>query len=98
MGPVPIYGISSLVLVLSSIEILVLNANSLDPDKTPRSVASNQGQHCLPISLLWDARHKWVKNRTLLEGIWCTRRQIGKHKGCLPCKNDRSSTKLNQSL
>ena len=30
---------------------------SVDPDQTPRS---DLGLHCLPISLLWDARHKWV--------------------------------------
>ena len=32
----------------------VLNANSVDPDQTPRSAASNQGLHCLPISFLLD--------------------------------------------
>ena len=30
----------------------VFNANSVDPDL---------GLHCLPLSLLWDTRHKWVK-------------------------------------
>ena len=43
------------------IEILVFNANSIYPDQTPRSVASDLGLHCLPMSRLWDARHKWVK-------------------------------------
>ena len=38
------------------IEIPVLNANSVDPDHT-----SDMGLHCLPMSLLWGARHKWVK-------------------------------------
>ena len=38
-----------------------LNANSVDPDQTPRSAASDLGLHCLPMSLLWDARLKWVK-------------------------------------
>ena len=42
------------------IEILVFDANSVDPDQTPRSAASDQGLHCLPMSLLWDAKHKWV--------------------------------------
>ena len=41
-------------------EIHVLNANSADPDQTPRSVASDQSLHCLPMSLLWGARRKWV--------------------------------------
>ena len=45
------------------IEIHVLNANSVDPDQMPHSVASDLGLHCLPMSLLWDTRHKWVKNK-----------------------------------
>ena len=48
-------------LLIFIIEILVLNANSVDLDQMPRSVASDLGLHYLPISLLWDARHKWVK-------------------------------------
>ena len=42
------------------IRIPILNANSVDPDQTPRSAASDQGLHCLPMSLLWDAKHKLV--------------------------------------
>ena len=42
-------------------EIPVINANSVDPDQTPRSAASDLGLHCLPMSLLWEIRHKWVK-------------------------------------
>ena len=30
-------------------------ANSVDPDQTPRSAASDLGLHCLSMSLLWDA-------------------------------------------
>ena len=44
-------------------DMFVFNANSADPDQTPRSAASDLGQHCLSMSLLWDARHKWVKIR-----------------------------------
>ena len=40
------------------IETPVFNANSIDPYQTPRSVASDLGPHCLPMSLLWDARLK----------------------------------------
>ena len=39
-------------------EITVFNANRVDPDQMPHSVASDLDLHCLPISLLWDARHK----------------------------------------
>ena len=44
------------------IEIPFQNANSVDTDQTPRSAASYKGLHCLPMPLLWDTRHKWVKN------------------------------------
>ena len=43
------------------LEIHVFNANSVGPDQTPRSAASDLDLHCLLMSLLWDARHKWVK-------------------------------------
>ena len=32
-------------------------ANSVDPDETQRSAASDLGLHCFPISLLWNTRH-----------------------------------------
>ena len=53
----------SFLVLLCFIEIPVFNANSIDPDQTPPSAASDRGLHCLPMSLLWDARLmvKWVK-------------------------------------
>ena len=30
------------------------------PDQTIQNVASDLGLHCLPVPLLWDAKHKWV--------------------------------------
>ena len=33
-------------------DFFVRNANSVDPDQTPRSAASDLGLHCLPMSLL----------------------------------------------
>ena len=36
----------------------VFNANSVDSDQMPRSAASDLGLHCLPMSLLWNTRHK----------------------------------------
>ena len=39
------------------IEIPVFNVNSVDPDQMPHYAASDLGLHCLPMSLLWDARH-----------------------------------------
>ena len=35
----------------------VFNSKSVDPDQTPHYAASDMGLHCLPMSLLWDARH-----------------------------------------
>ena len=46
-------------------EISVFSANSVDLNQTQHSVASDLGLHCLPMSLLWDARHKWVKVKSL---------------------------------
>ena len=43
--------------------IPVLNANSVDPDQMPHSVASDLGLHCLLMSYLWDARVKLVKGK-----------------------------------
>ena len=63
-GPFPVKGVSSKFLLLPWFtEIPVRNANSVDPDQTPRSAASDLGLHCLPMSILWDARrnYKWVK-------------------------------------
>ena len=49
-----------------NIESLVFNSNSVYNDQTPRSTASYLGLHCLPMSHLWDARHKWVKRIFIL--------------------------------
>ena len=40
--------------------IPVFNADSADLDQTPLSVASDLGLHCLSVSLLWEARHKYL--------------------------------------
>ena len=58
-----IRGLSAwLSLLLCVVEISELNANSVDPDQTPCSAASDQGQNHLPMPLLWDARLKWLIN------------------------------------
>ena len=41
------------------ITIYLSNANSVDPDQTPRSATSDLGLYNLSLSILWDARHKW---------------------------------------
>ena len=43
------------------VELSEPNANSVDPDQTPRSAASDLDVHCLLVSLLWDARLILVK-------------------------------------
>ena len=52
--------LASFFLLLCFIAIPVFNSNSVDPDKTPRSVVSDLGLHCLPIPLFWVSRLKWV--------------------------------------
>ena len=41
----------------------VINANRVEPNQTPRSAASDMGLHCLPVSILGDARHKWINSK-----------------------------------
>ena len=43
-------------------KIPVFNANSVDPDQTLRSAASDLRLYYLPMSLLWDTKLKWVKH------------------------------------
>ena len=66
-------GVGLVVLLTCSIEIPLLNANSVDPDQTPRSVESDLGLHCLPMSLIWDIWHKWVNS---LSKIFLKQRNI----------------------
>ena len=42
------------------VEIPVFNVNSIDPDQTPLSAASDLGLHSLQMPLLRYARHIWV--------------------------------------
>ena len=44
-------------------EVPVFHANSVEIDQTPRYTASDLGLRCLlNMSLLWDARFKWVNH------------------------------------
>ena len=47
-------------LLLCFIETPVLKVNRVDPDQTQHPAASDLDLHCLPMSLLWAARRKWV--------------------------------------
>ena len=51
----------SFLLLSCSTEISELNANSVDHGQILHSEASYLSAHCLPMSLLWDVRLKWVK-------------------------------------
>ena len=59
-SPFPMQGVSGKYHVL---KIPVCNANSVDPDQTPRFAASDLGLHCLSMSLLWGIRLKWINGR-----------------------------------
>ena len=41
-------------------------ANSVDPDQMQQTAVSDLDLHSLPMSLLWDARHKVVERRATL--------------------------------
>ena len=69
-GPYSVKGVSGKLLLLPWFtEIPVINANGVDPDQTPHSVASDLGLHCLPMSLLWDAMLKWVNRHHLVNRL-----------------------------
>ena len=51
------------------IEIPVFNANSVNPDQMPRSAASDLGLLCLLMSLVWDARLKWIRCQALFSVV-----------------------------
>ena len=62
-GPFPVHWASDHFIIITmfcSVEIPVFNSNSVDSDQTLRSAASELDLHCLPMSLLWDARYKLV--------------------------------------
>ena len=59
-----IRGVWLVLLLPCFIQIPVFNANSVDPNQTPHTAASDLGLQFLPMSHLWDARLKWV-NRLL---------------------------------
>ena len=60
-GPFLTKGVCFAFLVLSCFtEISVFNANSVDPNQMPCCAASDLDLHCLPMSPLWDIRHKRV--------------------------------------
>ena len=71
-------------------EIPVLNANSVDPDQTPRSAASDLGLHCLPMSRLWDARLKWVNSGTAANN----KHRFGPHKDPLSISHKRLASSV----
>ena len=58
-GSFPKEGVSGWFLLLPYVMIIsVLNANSVDPDQTPRSAASDRDLHYLRMSILWDDKQK----------------------------------------
>ena len=50
------YSLTFLLLLSCFIEISEFNASSIDPDQMPCSGVPDLGLHCLPMSLLWEAR------------------------------------------
>ena len=76
-GQFPISGVSGWFLFLSYFVIISeLISNSVDSDQTPRSAASDLGLYCLPMSLLWDSRLKWVKHTATVSQLHIVRRSL----------------------
>ena len=50
-----------------SIWVSEINANSVAPDQTPQNAASDQGLHCLPMSLLRDTKLIWVNRQQITD-------------------------------
>ena len=59
-GLCPIEGVSAYFFLYPHVsnKMHVFNVSSVSPDKTLRPVVSDLGSHCLPLSLLLDARYK----------------------------------------
>ena len=65
--PTGLFYLNSLGRVISSRDVWFLLVScfveiSVDPDQMPCFAASDLGLHCLPMSLIWDARLKWVNS------------------------------------
>ena len=56
-----LFSIAGFVLLVCFIEIRIFDVNSVDPDQTPHSAASDLGLHCLPVTFMGVSRLKWVK-------------------------------------
>ena len=97
----PIEEESSWVLLLQcSIEIPIFNPNSVYPDQTPRSNAPDLGLHCMPMSILWDARHEWVRqpNNILAESNLHFRYKKKVKKDCLWKQRTHKIAKIEDSI
>ena len=58
ISPIRIEGVSDLFLLMSYfVEIPVFNANTINHDQTPLSVASDLGPHSLPMFFFGNIRH-----------------------------------------
>ena len=62
-------GVSSILSLLFYFCRKILFANNVDPDQMPHYVASDQGLHCLPMTLLRVSRLKWVKKTLISENV-----------------------------
>ena len=66
-GPFPMSRMSEYLLIIPCfVEMPVFNANSVDPDQTPRLWRLICVYTVLPMSFLWHTRLKWVKIQILL--------------------------------
>ena len=67
--------------------MVVLFANSGDPDQMPHSAASDLGLHCLPVTLLGVSRLQWVKLVLLVKTMPLVLMQLKITKTCYLVQN-----------
>ena len=58
------------ILLLCFIEIPTFNANSVDPDQMLHSPASDLALHCLPLTIFWVSRLKFIAHDVLFFYIY----------------------------
>ena len=78
--------------------MVVLFANSGDPDQMPHSAASDLGLHYLPITLLGVSRLQWVKLVLLGQNHALSSDAAQNYKNMLPCTKCLYRLSIQQKL
>ena len=77
-SPISILGMPGYAIYIFLEKMDKLFANNGDPDKTPRSAASDLGLHCLPVTLLGVSRLQWVNRLSWRDLLYFVKRTQSK--------------------